>query len=98
MKFPFGWNVGKLFFGVDVLNLDFGVQVDSIEQPIKRNSVGPGNMSHCGTPPFMIILITASLSSKIYNKASLREECTFEENPHFSDHQSFQEFSFALEM
>ena len=28
---------------------------------------------------FMIILITASLSSKIYNKASLREECTFKE-------------------
>ena len=25
------------------------VQVDSIEQSIKRNSVGPGNMSHCGT-------------------------------------------------
>ena len=22
----------------------------SIEQPIKRNSVGPENMSHCGTP------------------------------------------------
>ena len=27
----------------------------------------------------MIILITASLSSKMYNKASWREECTFEE-------------------
>ena len=39
-------------FGVDVLDLDFWVQVDSIEQPIKRNSVGPGNLSHCGTPPF----------------------------------------------
>ena len=32
-----------------------------------------------GLLPFMIILITASLSSKIYNKASLREEFTFEE-------------------
>ena len=29
--------------------------------------------------PFMIILITASLSSKMYNKASLREEFAFEE-------------------
>ena len=29
--------------------------------------------------PFMIILITTSLSSKMYNKASLREEFTFEE-------------------
>ena len=41
--------VGKLVFGVDVLDLDFWVQVDSIEKPIKRNSVGPGNKSHCGT-------------------------------------------------
>ena len=41
--------VCELVFGVDVLDLDLGVQVDSIEQPIKRNSVGPGNMSHCGT-------------------------------------------------
>ena len=32
-----------------VLDLDFGVQIDSIEKPIKRNPVGPGNMSHCGT-------------------------------------------------
>ena len=45
----FGLNVSKLVFGVDVLDLDFSVQIDSIEQPIKRNSVGSGNMSHCGT-------------------------------------------------
>ena len=32
-----------------------------------------------GPLPFMIILITASLSSKIFKKASLREEFTFEE-------------------
>ena len=25
----------------------FGVQIDSIKQPIKSNSVGSGNMSHC---------------------------------------------------
>ena len=44
-----------------------------------------------GLLPFMIILITASLSSKIYNKASLREECTFEETKStLSDHQSSQ--------
>ena len=43
-------HVCELVLGVDVLDLDFGVQIDSIEQPIKRNSVGPGNMSHCGTP------------------------------------------------
>ena len=47
----FGQNVSKLVFGVDVFNLDLGIQIDSIEQPIKSNSVGPGNMSHCRTPP-----------------------------------------------
>ena len=48
----FGWNVSELVFGVHVLDLHFWVQVNSIEQPIKRNSVGPGNMSHFLTPPF----------------------------------------------
>ena len=47
-----GWNVGKLVFGIDVLDLDFGVQVESVESPIKSNSVGPGNMSHCWTSAF----------------------------------------------
>ena len=36
----------------DVLDWDFGVQLNSIEQPIKRNSVDSGNMSHCRTPSF----------------------------------------------
>ena len=39
--------VCELVFGVNVFDLDFGVQIDSIEQPIKSNSVGSGNMSHC---------------------------------------------------
>ena len=52
-----------------------------------------------GLLPFMIIFITASLSSKMYNKASFREEFTFEEiNQHCLDHQSFHQFSFALEI
>ena len=54
-EISFGWNVSELVFGVvfelvfgaDALDLDFGVQVNSIEQPIKRNSVSPGNVSHC---------------------------------------------------
>ena len=33
------------------LILDFWVQVDSVKWPIKRNSVGSGNMSHCWTSP-----------------------------------------------
>ena len=48
----FDSNVSELVFGVDVFDLDFGVQVNPIEQPIKCNSVSPGNMSHCGTPSF----------------------------------------------
>ena len=39
--------VCELFFGVKIFNLDFWVQIDSIKQPIKSNSVGFGNMSHC---------------------------------------------------
>ena len=42
----------ELVFGVNVFDLDFWVQIDSIEQLIKSNSVGSGNMSHCGTPSF----------------------------------------------
>ena len=48
-----GQYVCELFFGVTVLDLDLGLQIDSIKQPIKRNSVSPGNMSHCGTPSLL---------------------------------------------
>ena len=42
-----GQYVCEMVFGVNVFDLDFGVQIDPIEQPIKSNSVGSGNMSHC---------------------------------------------------
>ena len=42
-----GQYVCELVFGVNAFDLDFGVQIDSNEQPIKSNSVGSGNMSHC---------------------------------------------------
>ena len=48
----FGQNVSKLVFGVDVLDLDLGIQINSIKQPIKSNSVSSGNVSHCWTPSF----------------------------------------------
>ena len=51
-EISFYQHVCELVFGVNVLDLDFWVQVDSIKQPIKSNSVGSGNMSHCGTPSF----------------------------------------------
>ena len=72
VSMPASW-----FFGVNVFDLDFGVQIDSIKQPIKSKSVSSGIMLIVVLLPFMIILITASLSSKKY-KASFREECTFE--------------------
>ena len=34
-EISFGLDTGKLVFGVDVLDLDFWVQVDSIEQPME---------------------------------------------------------------
>ena len=40
--------VCELVLGVNVFDVDLGVQIDSIAQPIKSNSVGSGNMSHCG--------------------------------------------------
>ena len=36
----FGQHVCELVSGVNIFDLDFGVPIDSIEQPIKRNSVG----------------------------------------------------------
>ena len=51
-EIPLCQNVSELVFGVDVFDLDFGIQIDSIEQPIKSNSVSSGNMSHCRTSAF----------------------------------------------
>ena len=51
-KIPFCQYVCKLVFGVDTLDLNFGVQIDSVKQPIKNNSGGSGYMSHCGTSAF----------------------------------------------
>ena len=68
--------VWELMFGINVFDLDLGVQINSIKQPIKSNSV---DCLIVGLLPFMIILITVSLSFKIYNKASFREEFTSEE-------------------
>ena len=51
-EIPFEQNVCELVFGVDVFDLDFGVQINSIKQPIKSNSGGSGNVSHCGAPAF----------------------------------------------
>ena len=51
-EITFGWNVCDLVFGVNVMDLDCWVQIDPVKQPIQSNSVGPWNMSHCGTSTF----------------------------------------------
>ena len=51
-EIPLCQNVSELVFGVDVFNLDFGIQINSIEQPIKSDSVGSGNVSHRRTSTF----------------------------------------------
>ena len=51
-EIPFGFNVCELVFVVDVFDLDFTIQINSIQQPMKSNFVGSGDMSHCTTPSF----------------------------------------------
>ena len=51
-EIPLCQNVCELVFGVDVFHSDLRVQIDSIEQPIKSNSMSSGNVSHCRTSAF----------------------------------------------
>ena len=44
--------VCKLVFGVDILDLNLGIQINPVKQPVKSNSVGSGHMSHCWTSDF----------------------------------------------
>ena len=46
-KNSLGWHVGKLAFRVDVLHLDFGIQIGLVQKPIKSNSAGSRKMSRC---------------------------------------------------
>ena len=45
VKLPFGQNT-MLVLGVNKFDLDFRVKINSVEQPIQRNSVGSGHVSH----------------------------------------------------
>ena len=51
-EIPFCQHVCKLVIGVDVLDLNFGVQINSVKQPVKSNSVGFGYVSHGWTSAF----------------------------------------------
>ena len=58
-------DVGNLVFGVNIFDLDLCVQIDSVKQPIKRDSMGTGHMSQYRTPVKQIFWITASLPSNL---------------------------------
>ena len=51
-EISFCQQVSNLVFGVDILDLNLGIQMDSVKQPIKSNSVGSGHKSHRWTPAF----------------------------------------------
>ena len=72
-QIPFNQNVCELMFGVQRNAFDLRVQIDTVKQPIQRNSVGSWNMFHCATPTF------ASFSSKTYNMALEQEGFMFDE-------------------
>ena len=51
-EIPLCQDVCELVFGDHVFDLDLGIQINSIEQPIKSNSVSSGDVSHCRTSAF----------------------------------------------
>ena len=48
----FGQHVSKSVLGVNIFDLDFGVQIDSVQEPIQRNHVSSGHVSHHRTSAF----------------------------------------------
>ena len=63
----FGQHVRKLVLGVNKYDLDFGWSKLILSNEHERESVGLDTYLIVGRLPLMIILITASLSSKIDN-------------------------------
>ena len=52
MKLPSVNMSASLFLVSTYLDLDMWVKIDSVKQPIKRDSVGSGHVSHRGTSAF----------------------------------------------
>ena len=92
--------VCELVLGVKVLDLDLGVQIDSIKQPIKSNSVDSGNTSHCRASSVYDHLDHCFVVFKDLQQSFLTRRIgrLREQAQHCPDHQSFHEFSFALEI
>ena len=77
-EIPFGSDVCELVFGVDIFDMDLWIQVNSVEQPVKSNSVGSGDVSHCRTSAFNDHLDYSFIVLQTYSKASWRADWTFE--------------------
>ena len=63
-EIAFGQQVSELVLGVTIFDLDLGVQIDSVEQPIQHTLCVLDTCLIVGLLPFMIILTIAPLSSK----------------------------------
>ena len=48
----FGQNVSDIISGVDASDLNLEVQISSVKQPVKSNSVSLGDVPQCGTSAF----------------------------------------------
>ena len=49
---PVGQHVSEFVFGVNMFDLDLWFYIDSVEQPVKCNSVESGHVSHCWSSAF----------------------------------------------
>ena len=73
-EITFGQNVCELMFGINVSNLNFRIKIIPVKQPIQATLWVLDTCLIVGLRPLIIILITASSSSKTYNIA-LEPEC-----------------------
>ena len=51
-EITFGQQVSDLVVGVNIFDLDFGFQINSVKQTVSRNSVGSGYVSRCRPSAF----------------------------------------------
>ena len=97
VKFPFVSMSANWFL---VFDLHLGVQIDSIKKPIKSNSVGSGK--HVSFSDFSPLWSAWSLlrcpQTHITRLPDAKTGRLREHNPYYSKLQSFQEFSFVLEI
>ena len=73
-EIPFGQDVCELVFGDNITDLDFGVQVDPVNNQSRATLWVLETCLIVGLRPLVIILITATSSSKTFYMA-LAPEC-----------------------